>query len=164
MSEETKTTEEKTTETATTEKTGFFKKSWSYIVTAVTCIAVSVGVTLGADAAKVRDTLTRAEAHQVAVAAATYSAEQILSKVTVVATKEGKAQAIKEVIGQVIASMPEFMKGVEAAKAIATDVKETVKEAKEKVTGAKTTATTEAKKVETKAAETKTETTVPATK
>lgn len=115
------------------EKTSFFKKSWKYVVTGVTCAAVSVGITLGADAAKVQETLTKAQANQVAIAAATYSAEQVLTKVGNIKDAESKKKAINEVITEVNNAMPEFIKAATAVKETAKDVKENIKETVENV-------------------------------
>jgi hypothetical protein len=115
------------------EKLGFFKKTWKYVVTGVTCAAVAVGVTLGADSDKVLNTLTEAQAKQVAMAAAAYSAEQVLNKVTAIPTAESKAQAVKEVLVEVQAAMPQFMEAANAAKDTAQDVKEEVEGIKDAV-------------------------------
>lgn len=115
------------------EKTSFFKKSWKYVVTGVTCAAVSVGITLGADAAKVQETLTKAQANQVAIAAATYSAEQVLAKFGNIKDAESKKKAITEVITEVNNAMPEFIKAATAVKETAKDVKENIKETVESV-------------------------------
>ena len=153
MSEEIKKEAEITVAQAETKKSnenvGVFKKTWGYIVTGITCIAVSVGVMLGADVNKVQETLTKAQAQQVAIMAATYSAEQILKKVTDVAGSESKAQAIKDVVAQVVVSMPEFIEAVNAVKTTAKDTVTIVKDTKAKVSETKKT---EAKKIETKTA------------
>lgn len=160
MSEEIKKEAETTVAQAETKKSsenvGVFKKTWGYIVTGITCIAVSVGVMLGADVTKVQETLTKAQAQQVAIMAATYSAEQILQKVTVVAGSESKAQAIKDVIAQVVVSMPEFIEAVNAVKTTAKDTVAIVKDTKAKVDEAKKTETkTVTNKEATKTSETK---------
>jgi hypothetical protein len=56
------------------EKVGFFKKTWKYIVTGITCAVVGAGVTVGADVAKIQETITVAQARSAIVAAAQYSA------------------------------------------------------------------------------------------
>jgi UDP-glucose 6-dehydrogenase len=88
---------------------------------------------LGADVSKVQETLNKAQAQQLAIIAATYSAEQILTKVTVVAGSESKAQAIKEVVAQVVVSMPEFMEAVTAVKTTVKDTVNIVTDTKKKV-------------------------------
>ncbi len=124
------------TEEKIQEKVNFFKRTWKYAVTGITCAAVGVGVTLGADALRVQETLTKAQARQVAMAAAAYSAEQVLTKVTTIATSEKKTTAVKEVLEQVQKALPEFISAAAAAKETVTEVKGTateVKKAKEAV-------------------------------
>jgi hypothetical protein len=120
-------------------KQGFFTKTWKYLVTGVTCAVVGVGVTLGANTEKVFDTLTKSEAKHVAIAAATYSAEQVFNKVKYVGTAESKSKAIKEVINEVSNSMPKFIEAAVAVKETVKDVKETVKDVKENVSKVKET-------------------------
>jgi hypothetical protein len=114
-------------ETVCEEKSSIFTRAWKYVVTGVTCAAVGVGITLGADAYKVQETLTKAQANQVAMLAAAYSAEQVLNKITSVPTSDDKIQAIKEALVVTQDAMPEFMEAV-------TVVKETVQETKTTVT------------------------------
>ena len=120
-------------------KEGFFKKTWKYIVTGVTCAAVGVGVTLGADTDKVLDTLTQAQAKQLAMTAAVYSAEQVLNKITAVSTTENKVQAIKEALVATQEAMPQFMEAVTAVKETAKEIKEDAVEIKNAVKGDATT-------------------------
>lgn len=133
----------------TTEKIGFFKKTWKYIVTGVTCAAVGVGVTIGADVAKVQETITKAQARNVALAAAAYSAEQVLTKVTVVGTSENKATAVKEVLNEVSKAMPTFMEAANTVKEATVEVKAEAQKVKEEVTAVKEEAKKEEKKTET---------------
>jgi len=142
-----------TKKTTTEEKIGFFKKSWKTIVTGVVCAVVGGGVMVGADVAKIQDTITKAQARQVAIAAASYSAEQVISKIATISTAESKAKAVKEAIDATTAAVPDMI-------AAATTVKEAVAEAKENIAKAKeeavsTTADTTAKTDTAKAAETK---------
>ena len=120
-------------ETVCEKKSSIFKKTWKYVITGVTCAAVGVGITLGADASKVQETLTKAQANQVAIAAATYSAEQVLAKVGNIKDAESKKKAINEVITEVNNAMPEFIKAATAVKETAKDVKENIKETVESV-------------------------------
>lgn len=113
-------------------KQGFFTKTWKYLVTGVTCAVVGVGVTLGANTDEVFDTLTKAQTKHVAIAAATYSAEQVFNKVKYVGTAESKSQAIKDVINEVTNSMPKFIEAATAIKETVKDVKENVSTAVEK--------------------------------
>lgn len=124
------------------EKVGFFKRTWKYVVTGVTCAAVGVGVTLGADAARVQDTLTKAQVRQVALSAAAYSAEQVLGKVAAIATADKKVAAVKDAVAETEKALPKM---IEAA----TEVKEAVKDAKADVTAVKTEVKAEVKKAET---------------
>lgn len=119
------------------EKTSFFKRTWRYVVTGVTCAAVGVGVTLGADASKVQETITKSQANQIAIAAATYSAEQVLIKVQDIKDAESKANAVKEVIAEVQTAMPQFMDAVTATKEAVSDVKDNIEDIKDAVTSDK---------------------------
>ena len=116
------------------EKISKFKNTWKYIVTGVTCAAAGVGITLGADAAKVQETISRAEAKQAMVQAAVYSAENILVKASNIKNEEDKNAAIQEIVGMVKGSSDEF---IDAAKAVkdasseaVTEIKTSVKETK----------------------------------
>lgn len=131
--------EEKTTKTETNvvDKVSSFAKMWKYVATGATCAAVTVGVMLGADTEKVQETLNRAQAQQLAIIAATYSAEQVLIKATNIKDTENKSQAIKEVIGQVVVSMPEFIKAATAVKTSVAETKAIVTENKKEVTADK---------------------------
>lgn len=121
----------------TEEKVGFFKKAWKYVVTGVTCAVVGGGVMVGADVAKIQETITKAQAKNAIIAAAQYSAEQVLSKVTVLSTEKSKLEAIKAVITEVENATPKFIEAAKTVKEAVADVKKDVKETKEAIKEAK---------------------------
>lgn len=137
--------EVKTEETNVVEKIGFFKRTWKTVVTGVVCAVVGAGVTIGADVAKVQDTLNKSQVNQVAIASATYAAEQIIAKLPAIATADKKAAIVKDVIAQVQASIPTFIEAATAVKEAAKDVKADVTSVKTDVKAVATEVKKEAK-------------------
>lgn len=107
------------------EKISLFKKSWKNIVTGITCAVVGAGVMFGADTARLQDTITKAEAKNAIIAAATYSAETAVKSVKGITTETSKKEAIANAVKAVQDAIPQF---IEAAKTAKETVKETVRE------------------------------------
>lgn len=135
------------------EQQSFLKKSWSHIVTGITCAVVGIGVTLGANVAKVQDTITKAEANKILVASASYSAEYAVNLIKILPTEANKKEAIAQAIQATTQAASEIMKSATATKEI---IKDAVDEAKKKdeVKTAEKVSTTVDKKEITPSAET----------
>lgn len=139
-------------------KPSFLKKSWTYIVTGVTCAVVSGGIVAGADVAKVQETLNKAQAQQVAIQAAAYGIEQVVNELKV---KDGetKKEAVVNAINKVKEEIPTIINGVNNVKETVVDIKENVDTIKEGIkkeeSKEKETVKEEAKKTEEKKTEEK---------
>ena len=125
-------------------KVSGIKSWWKTAVTGVVCAVVGAGAMVGADLTKVSEMLTEAQAKQVAIQAAQYSAEQVIGKITVISTSANKAEVVKAALQETEQELPTIIEGVKAAKEVAEKSVEEVKA----VTGttekcAETTTTTE---------------------
>ena len=107
------------------EKISIWKKSWKNIVTGVTCAVVGAGVMLGADTVRLQDTITKSQAKQAIIAAATYSAETAVASVKGITTESSKQEAVAKAVSAVESAIPQFL---EAAQVVKETVKETVAE------------------------------------
>lgn len=125
------------------------KKSWKSIITGITCAVVGAGVMFGADTARLHDTITKAEAKQAIIAAATYSAETAVASVRGITTADSRQEAVANAVKAVEAAIPQFIEAAqtvketvkETATELTTTVKNEVKEVKEAVSAEKKTTT-----------------------
>ena len=128
---------------------GIFKKSWSYVVTGVTCAVVGVGVTLGANVAKIQDTITKAEANKILLASAAYSAEYAVNAMKLLPTSANKQEAVTMAIQATTRAAEDIIKTATATKEIVKDAADEIK----KKDAVEQTKTEEVKKVEEKTTE-----------
>ena len=142
------------------EKINAIKKSWKYLVTGITCAVVGAGITIGADAAKVQQTITAAQAKTAIIQAAQYSAETAVANVSGIATASSKQEAVKTAVAEVTKIIPQFIEAAKAVNevkteiativkkdeaAVATEVKTDAKEVKKEIQNETNKATTEVK-------------------
>lgn len=136
------------------EKVGFFKKTWKYIVTGITCAVVGAGVTVGADVAKIQETITVAQARSAIVAAAQYSAQTVVANIKGISTASSKAEAVKIAINAVTEAAPQIIEAAKAVKEVKEEVTNIVKDNNAEVTKETKTEVKDAEKVVEKATET----------
>lgn len=137
------------------QEVGVIKKSWKNIVTGITCAVVGAGVMFGADTARLHDTITKAEAKQAILAAATYSAETAVASVKGITTAGSRQEAVANAVKAVESAIPQFIEAAqtvkeavkETATELTTTVKNEVKEVKEVVSGEKKVTTEKKEKV-----------------
>lgn len=78
---------------------------------------------LGADTVRLQETITKAEAKQAIIAAATYSAETAVASVKGITTESSKKEAVANAVKAVENAIPQF---IEAAQTVKETVKETI--------------------------------------
>jgi len=135
--EKTKAFDEEAKPVVEEKKGNWFGRQWSKIVTGATCLAVGVGITLGADAIRVKETVDKAVANRAVLVSATQAAETAVNALTEssqeLVSGENKVAAIAKAVEAGVNAGNALLEVKDAVSEVVNDLSENVKEIKEAV-------------------------------